>query len=259
MDPSGEKEIYKMNKRLLFIFVCSILVIGTEAQSISLPKSFDPFTYSVPKGTIFGYSKPYGNIYGFPQFTLWGWSDDGKIAFSITRNIDGRGGTIVSYFIQDLITDETLWKYEDDSFDWEGEYSGPIESVIKMSFERQIQNLESTFSKFRIIQIDTEYKKMPIILNDHTIQSDIEKKLIGKNEIGLSEIEYQIAAKREDGKSKIIKEKAKKTLENIYICGWFMSPYGNRSAIIIAEEEFVFEGTELFYSVIGCNLNIGFK
>ena len=45
----------------------------------------------------------------------------------------------------------------------------------------------------------------------------------------------------------------------IYICGYSLSPFEDRALIILAEENFVFEGTELFYVFSGCHLGTGFS
>jgi hypothetical protein len=45
---------------------------------------------------------------------------------------------------------------------------------------------------------------------------------------------------------------------SVYACGYFASPYESRVAIVSAEERLAFEGTEIFYSLSGCNLKVGF-
>ena len=81
----------------------------------------------------------------------------------------------------------------------------------------------------------------------------------GTDSIGLKNINYKITAKTNNSKTKIITNRTNITADNVYICGYFQSPFENRIALIIAEEKYVFEGNELFYDFIGCLTNVGFK
>jgi hypothetical protein len=56
----------------------------------SCPRGMSPFRLTIPEGQE--YTKPYGPIYGFPVLRLWGWSEDGKAALSVTHEVAGRGG-----------------------------------------------------------------------------------------------------------------------------------------------------------------------
>ena len=86
-------------------FFALILLFSTAFAFTELPNKIDPFIYCVPSGINYGYTKPFGKIYGFPTVRVFGWSKDGKIAYSLQRNIEGRGGVITSYIIQDIVTD----------------------------------------------------------------------------------------------------------------------------------------------------------
>jgi hypothetical protein len=45
----------------------------------------------------------------------------------------------------------------------------------------------------------------------------------------------------------------------IFICGYILTPFENRVLIILAEERFAIEGTDLFYIFLGCDLETGFN
>ncbi len=64
---------------------------------------------------------------------------------------------------------------------------------------------------------------------------------------------------RDDKKVKTAKKSSDVKALAVYASGYFASPYEDRVAIVTAEERFVFEGTELFYSISGCSLKVGFK
>lgn len=229
-----------------------------NAEEINLPKSQDLFVFSVPKGVDYSYSKPYGAIYGFPNFRLFGWSKDSRIAYSIETAIDGRGGTKINYFIQDLISDKIIWKLDEDSFKWEEEYFGSKLSIPEIAFQRNAEKINNALTQYGIIQTNSEYLNFPIEKNNQYFYC---KSLITdneKDEYGFRNIDYIITVSNNYGKEKIVTQSKKVRADAVYICGLFSSPYENRIAIIIAEEKYVFEGNEVFYSVIGCSLSSGF-
>jgi hypothetical protein len=60
---------------------------------------------------------PQSALYGFPDARIWGWSNNGKVAYSIERQIDGKGGQKIDFFIFDLIPDSIVFELLMDSFD----------------------------------------------------------------------------------------------------------------------------------------------
>jgi hypothetical protein len=45
----------------------------------------------------------------------------------------------------------------------------------------------------------------------------------------------------------------------VYVCGYFLSPFENRALVVVAEEQWGHEGTELDYRLSGCHLEAGFN
>jgi hypothetical protein len=242
----------KSNSKLVLLILFCTTYAYTE-----LPRKIDPFVNCVPAGIKYGYTQPFGKIYGFPIVRIFGWSKDGKLCYSIQRNIEGRGGVITSYIIQDLITDSFLWRHDDDSFKWETEIND-IDSIAETSYNNNQKIIESFCSNYKIILDES------ILSNVDTLQSKgITIKLNittnKKDSLGFNNVSYEIIAKRNDNKQKVIASRKNITADNVYICGYMNSPYENRIALIIAEEKYVFEGNELFYSIVGCLTDAGYK
>ena len=72
--------------------------------------------------------------------------------------------------------------------------------------------------------------------------------------------EYKVSVTA-GGKSKIISTftPLSSVTGHVYVCGYFLSPFENRAMVVIAEEVWVHEGTELFYKFAGCHLGSGFN
>lgn len=214
---------------------------------LNLPEAIDPF--ALHKNLVDQ------ACYGFPAFYLYGFSKDSKVCYSTLTFIDGRGGCIIEYFIQDLISDEILWNIKDDSLDWPDEGEG-INDAAEYSFRLKKEELENAVKKFLIIPAELEYLQFPTKegiecyaqVKNLVQESDSQEYFLGK-------IGYKISAKKADGKSKTIASKDSAQAYNAFVCGYFKSPYENRAAVLYATQEYVFEGSALFYKIAGCLLD----
>jgi hypothetical protein len=100
-------------KGRIIIFCLTIFIMGhLQAQNIDLPARIDLSQYLVPGPNV----KP---VFGNPMARIWGWSTTGKVAYSIERHIDGRGGQIIDFVIFNLMTDKTDLNLKIDSFDFD--------------------------------------------------------------------------------------------------------------------------------------------
>jgi hypothetical protein len=221
-----------------------------QAQNIELPPRIDFSQYLVPGPNV----KP---VFGKPMARIWGWSTTGKVAYSIERHIDGRGGQIIDFVIFNLITDETDLNLKIDSFDLGDNYGGGFESMYNV-YKNEILN---AMRKYNIVRRETGFMPFPIINNNIRYNC-----FITNHEYGLQEyIEKYIArytvTVAANGKRKNINTFNTNSglTEEIYICGYFLSPYENRALIILGERFLAFEGLELSYRFSGCHLSIGFR
>lgn len=221
---------------------------GAFCQGAALPEPMDLFQFS---------SAP-SRAYGFPVFRLWGWSKDGKIAYSMERAIEGRGGAQIEYIVQDMVSDEVLWNYPDDSDSWDSYDESVDGSYAEYSYKHAADDLEAALEGYEIIRSTPEYRNFPIKASgrSYSVSVKVEKERKPSLEDAIASYSVQIA--RDDGKSKTVTKSSEVKAVAVYVCGFFASPYQARVAIITAEERFVFEGTEIFYAISGCNLKVGF-
>jgi hypothetical protein len=97
---------------MFFLAVWLFAAFLAQAQLMrldDLPKPVDVQRYMQPEDIP---------EWGYPEFRMFGWSPDGKVAWTEVRNIDGRGGTQFHCVIFDAVTDEVVWEVMDDTFDW---------------------------------------------------------------------------------------------------------------------------------------------
>jgi hypothetical protein len=228
--------------------------VTAQARKLDLP----------PKINLFQYAEktPQSPLYGFPDARIWGWSKDGKVAYSIERIIDGRGGQRIDFIIFDLIPDSVVFELKMDSFDHdeidEYDYTGV---ALYNIFNDEISNALKTHN---IIGQRTEFSPLPIRKNNTEYNIGIIDTEHKKDNSGLGFDEvvskYTVLATT-DAKRKVIANlnPLNALTFSVYISCYFLSPFENRALVIVAEEAFVFEGTELFYRFIGCHLGVGFN
>jgi hypothetical protein len=246
-------------RRLFLVTILLFATTGLFSADLALPKGFDPFDTVLPAGTEHGYSEPYGQIYGFPIFRVWGWSADGKLAWSVERAIEGRGGWEVTYNVQDLVSDEVLWTWTDDSEAWgDGGMDLAAGEVMPTSYGRNRAMITAKLAAYGIKQVEVAYGGFPATIGGHGFACRAETNPGAEAGGADAVMDYRILIRRDNKGEKALTSVRKARALAVYACGFLKSPFENRIAVIIAEERFVFEGSELFYSVAGCSLSVGF-
>ena len=243
-----------MKIKIFLIGVMMFIANYLNASNFKIPSKIDLFQYAISNAVTTG--NAISTLYGFPDFRIWGWSRDGKVAYSIERLIDGRGGRVIDFVVFDMITDKIIFELKMDSFDYG---DADFKSLYKLSKNKIINAMK----KNKIVEKRTNFSAFPIKKNGKTYKCfrnmtiNTENKEEDIMEFYGKKIKYDIIITLGE-KSKIIKTEDVIVLD-VYVCGYFLSPFENRALVVIAEEKFVFEGTELFYNFSGCNLNTGFK
>jgi hypothetical protein len=201
----------------------------------------------------------------FSEIKIWGWSRDGKVAYSNFITLEASDLDVIIF---DIIDDTVLWRSRLDLFDdphlYEENY-GWFKGNYYLDF---INNFKNVCIKNGIEFIQTEFQKNPIEHDNQTVNIILEK-----NETPLSFVEmenlgiiggryesYKIIATHQ-GKQKIIKEKSFTSIyaDDVFICGYFMSPFENRALIVIGEFAHSWEGSDVTYHFAGCHLSTGFR
>ena len=218
-----------------YVFVLLILAGGfLNAQGFNIPAPTNLFQYSVSSGAI----------YEFPTIRIWGWSASGKIAFSTERELAGIGGQIIEFIVFDAVSDEVVSNFALDS------YEQDRISITNALRANNIVEGEISFEPFPIRRNNLEYV---CSLTNITHSADD----YGFFADNVSRYSVVVTA---NGRNKVVNTFSSHALtRKVYICGYILSPFENRALVVLAEERFVYEGTELFYVFAGCHLGTGFN
>ena len=218
-----------------------------QAQELVFPPKINFFQYSE--------SSSRGLLYEIPNARVWGWSNNGKVACSVERQVDGRGGQIIDFVILDLITDDTVFELKMDSFD----YNDAEDEALYNFSMAAISNALRTHN---ISWQGTEFFRFPIRKNDIVYGSRIINVETQKFDFGFDTVvsKYSVLVTA-DEKRKIIGTftPVSTVTGYVYVCGYVLSPFENRALVVVAEEHWGHEGTELTYRFSGCNLGVGFN
>ena len=241
-------------KKLLFFYFVFIGINILQAQVLNPPPRIDLFQYSTSaSGSL--------NMHEYPYARMWGWSRDGKAAYSIERAVDGRGGRIIDFVILDLITDNIVFELRMDSFDhddYDGDYS--FEDLFLM-YNHLIR--DALQSNNIITGQSNEFLSFPFRRNNITYNSQIIDPGYTDDEYGMFErvvSRYSVLVTA-DNRRKVVASliPVSSVTGYTYICGYFLSPFENRIMVVTAEEAWGFEGTRLNFRFNGCHLGVGFN
>ena len=230
------------------------VALSVTTQGFSLPPGIDLFQYSASASGSF-------NMYEFPSARIWGWSTTGKIAYSVERKVDGRGGRIINFIINDLITDNIDFELRIDSFNLDGyndNYS--FEDLFYIYSPAILDALRS----YNIVQEQkNDFLSFPLRKNNITFNSQIIDLGYVNDEFGMFEeavSRYSVLVTA-DNRKKVIASliPVSSVTGYIYICGYFLSPFEDRIMVVTAEEAFGYEGTMPNFRFHGFHLGVGFN
>lgn len=251
----------KKNKFIIIIFFLSILTVYSK-EKYTLPDSINLFKYNSNKKNITDLPE----IGFYPEIKILGWSKFGKVAWFQSEDTGGKGGVSVTFFISNLVNDTIVYKKTFDGDNYK-EYSvenqestiNTTEPFINYIFKNEYNEIAEILFKNEIRQIYTPYNKLPIIYNNEFYKCNIIiKEKNQKNEFWDKIASYKIIIMNKNHK-KIITYSDNVSALNIYICGYFLSPFESRVLIVYAIQEQGFEESVLEYKFSGCSLDKGFK
>jgi hypothetical protein len=201
----------------------------------------------------------------FSEIKIWGWSRDGKVAYSNFITLEASDLDVIIF---DIINDTVLWRNRLDLFNDPHPHEDGYDWFKGKFYLYFINDFKNVCVQNGIEFIQTEFKNIPIKHDNQTVNIILEK-----NESPLSSFErenmaifgkyesYKIIATHQ-GKQKIIKEKSfTGTIyaDDVFICGYFLSPFENRALIVIGEFAHSWEGSDVTYTFAGCHLSMGFR
>jgi len=237
---------FKVLSFIFYFFLVNVL----WAQNLVLPTKVDLFQYSA---SISEY-----DLTEKPVVRIWGWSRDGKIAYSLESVGSFTGILTGSFIIFDTITDMIVVELEQIAEDYissEDLYNNAY--LTDISNEMKKNNIV-TGQKY-------DFLRFPISKNNLVYDCQITDIAFGDHEYGffnnkfVSNYNVLVTA---NGKRKVIGNYVSSGPGpgTVYICGYFLSPFEERALVIVAEESYTFEGeSSLKYRLNGCHLGVGFN
>ena len=213
---------------------------GTKSGGdISLPPVINLYQYSEEKYDT--YEK---------NFRIWGWSKNGRVAYTYDVFEGGTKGTYALIF--DFVQDKKIWSKSSEWNDWNGtgddEGLPPDEVFYQAFINACIEN--------GIELVQAEYRKLPIVHNNKTYNVIFDINLGPKMEYsGVKFIDnYKIMVETQ-GKRKIIHSAQGNTSFNVFPYGYFISPFENRALLVYGSQR---PGGYNPTSFVGCDLDRGF-
>lgn len=224
-------------------------IVALEPITVSAQTMLDLPAVNYLKFSEFNWALLYSDI------RIWGWSKDGKIAYH--ENRDGfERGNIEVVTIYDIINDKILsqeFLFDYDIYNIET-YQIVINNFIDKCRENQIEFIQ------------TEFLELPVMHNNQTVDIILEKKesslsdfeLDSDNQFGNIE-GFKVIAKNQGRQKTICEISLQRYAYDVFLCGYFLSPFENRALVVVGEYIHIFEGAGVKFSFIGCHLTIGFN
>jgi hypothetical protein len=231
-------------KTIPFVFVLFMVTDCLQKQEFIIPPII---INNVPSE-----SEDYYSVYGFQKVRIWGWSKDGKAAYSAENFLEGRGGQIIDFVILDLIDDKEVFKLSMDSFD----YNAIDEELYNLSRFKILIAL----NKYNIIRQDSDllyfpFKKNNVLYDCRITNVEYEGELV----LGQRVVSRYSVLVTADKKSKIINNFTDGGT-GVSVSGYLLSPFENRALVVISERGVEWEGIGYTsYRFSGCHLETGFK
>lgn len=186
---------------------------------------------------------------------LVGFSPDGKIAFLKEVTLDGKGGTDLSFVVQDLVSDEILWELKAPSDD---DYT-LRQDLHKRFIADYGSQIDKKLSEYGIVISPCEYKSLPYRADGLSLSVAIESHDTGKLMYDMFNVtSYSCIVTDGKGRSKKVIADREFMGPEAFACGCVKSPYEDRLAIVVVEATYGFEGCDLLVQIAGCDLKKGF-
>ena len=198
-------------------------------------------------------------IVGFSyDVRIWGWSRNGKVAYSteyewseIFQNIN--------FFILDLISDKILFQFH---LGYKDEDYGQVRDEALYDANRTlILNALRTHNIIRhdLIERQTEFLQFPFRRNNVLYDCRLINIVYVETEYGQNNLSRYAVSVIANEKRKIIGNFTTQPLvDEVYVKGYFLSPFENRIMVAAAEMSGYQYGPR-GYRFMGCHLEVGFK
>lgn len=192
---------------------------------------------------------------------IWGWSTNGKVAYS-TEYEWSEINQFINFVILDLITDSVLFRLVMNSFFLEdGNYSEVRDEALYNLNRASILNAMQTHNiiKHNLINRQEEIFQFPFIRNNLTYDCHITNIVYKEDEYGENNISKYSVLVTAGNRRKIINNFNPPPFVNeVFVKGYFPSPFENRIMVTIAEMS-TYQYGPREYRFMGCHLGVGFE
>ena len=235
----------------LFIFViCFINIPVLWAQDLILPPKVDLLQYiDSDSPSVVATTR---------RARIWGWSADGKVAYSIEGPLNSETTFGIDFVIVDLHTNNvlftvTLYPSRDDIWDeW---------SDGEVLFHRHRASLLDAMKTHGIVEQRTDFLPFPMRKNTIVFDANVIDFEYGEDEyyqLGSQVLRYSVSVTAGDNRyTKSIIHRSGWFFD-AFVCGYFLSPFENRALIVIAGDLGQYLHGGVLYTLIGFHLEEGF-
>ncbi len=190
------------------------------------------------------------SVYDNSTLIPLGFSKEGCMAYIEQQSREGKGDTVTTFFIQDLVTDEIVWSLGDNGQDMDSEQGG-----LQKLIDDRGEEIDAAMQKYGIQDFPCTMEKLPYRDGTRELDARVLIKDTGRLMYEMLRIQdYECEVFSPDGRKKTVRSKKEALVEGAYVCGYIKNPLEDRIAIILAERVYGFEGCDLLYSIAGCKL-----
>jgi len=191
------------------------------------------------------------SMWNNPDIRIWGWSKTGNVALS-TEDASGSGIDVVQFIIINLVTDEIVFKLNndaifdklrnnelDDGYDVLDFYKTEKSGIMAAMKNNSIEEHHTPFLAFPLVMDNFKYTAHTRVIEE----TEDEKK-------------FDIIVSR-NGKDKVINTAPIPAYFNEdHVIGYYKSPFENRILIVSGATK---TSHNVSYRFIGCHLTVGFN
>jgi hypothetical protein len=228
---------------IIFIFISICL----NAQILTIPPYVDLFRYLKDNTKFIQETRT-----DLMQIKIWGWSKDGKVAYSVETDGGQIPGCVITFIVFDFVLDKIVFEFIiDDGFGQSGFTKVQL-------YNKLINEIREAMLQNKIIECQVDYLPFPIVMDNVTYNCNVIKTL------GERWVEnYRVVIDRNKEGNKTIKTEdisLPGTVYEIDIAGYFLSPFEKRALVVIVKEMYGHDDPPyLRYVFTGCHLETGFR
>jgi len=182
---------------------------------------------------------------------IWGWSGNGKLAYSFEGYINSESSYQIDFIIFDFNINEVIFSlsgeptYDNDYLEGEELFNLLEDQII------------DAFRTHEIIRQETEFLAFPITRNNIVYDVQIIDIEYGEDEhwmLGETMLKYTVLATVNNERKVIGNFTPYRWLFDVHVCGYFLSPFENRALLIIAEDLGQYQHGGMIYRFISFDL-----